>query len=143
VYHIDEFRYLVKDDGSDFDMDSNPYALSGGVHDTNTGDDSYVFEVSVQIGLPVPRLITRATRALACELISESLDLPCKLPERVTGVTRSGITMQVASATDLLTNGRTGIYEVDLAIKTFNPTNMQSPSFFWSGQTPHGRKVNT
>ena len=142
VYHMDEYRYLVKDDGTPFSGGSS-FALTGGPHDTDAGDDQFVVEVSVEVGLPVPRLIERATRALACELVTACLDLPCKLPERVTSVARSGITMQVSSATDLLTNGRTGIYEVDLAISTFNPSKMQSPSFFWSGQTRNGRTVNT
>ena len=143
VYHVDEYRYLVKDDGDSFPSSSSIHAITGGPHDTDNGFDRFVFEVTVEVGLPIPRLLTRAARALACELVTSCLGLPCKLPERVTSVSRSGISMDVMSATDLLRDGRTGIYEVDLAIQVFNPLKLQSPSFIWSGQRRYGRRVDT
>lgn len=141
AYHVDNYRYLVRNDGDRFPHGGNPYAIAGGAHDNDV--DGYVFEVTVAHGLAVPRLLTRAARALACQFATACLDLPCKLPERVTSVSRQGVSMDVASAEDLLRDGRTGIYEVDLAIRVFNPSGLQSPSFVWSGQTPAGRRVNT
>jgi hypothetical protein len=51
--------------------------------------------------------------------------------------------MDVVNPQDLLINGRTGIYQVDLAIAVLNPSKIQSPSFFWSGQQRYGRRVDT
>lgn len=144
VYHIDEYRYLVRDDGDVFPHGGSTYALAGGPHDTDaSGVDNFVFEVTVNYGMPIPRLLTRATRAMANQLVNRCLDKPCALPERVTSVSRQGVSMTVASAEDLLKDGRTGIYEVDLAIQVFNPKKLQSPSFVWSGQIAHVRRVNT
>lgn len=140
MWHVNEWRYIARNDGESV-RPGNQWAEGGSEYDTT---DDGVFEVTFNYGLKVPRLISRATRALACNWMSqiEGLDAPCKLPQRTTSVTRSGITMDIASAVDMLERGRTGIYEVDLAIATFNPSKLQSPSFVWSGQTSYdGRKV--
>ena len=52
--------------------------------------------------------------------------------------------MAIESAVDMLRDGRTGIYEVDMAIQVFNPVGMQSPSFVWSGQSSYNSpQINT
>lgn len=136
TFHVNNWRFLARNDGDRL-VPGNQWARTDGDHDTL--DDGYVFEVTFNYGLKIPSLLKRATRALACEWISQvaGLDGPCKLPERVTTVTRSGITMDVTSAIDMLQSGRTGIYQVDLAIQTFNPSKLQSPSFVWSGQSSY------
>lgn len=143
VFHVDEYHYLVRDDGLPF-LSGNQWAIAGGTHD-NLTPDGYVFEVTVQHGIKIPRLLTRATRDLACQFVSICCDKPCSLPDRVTSVQRVGVSFQVANVTDLLTSGRTGIYSVDLAIQTFNPSKLQSPSFAWHPELTHskGRRVNT
>ncbi len=142
TFHINDYRFLARNDGEAF-LSGNQWAIAGGSEDTE--DNGYVFEATVDYGLETPRLLTRATRALACQFVAACCDKPCKLPERVTSVSRRGITQDLASVVDLLEQGRTGIYEVDLAIKVFNPSKLQSPSFFWHPQTSsnRGRRVNT
>lgn len=141
TFHINEWHYLARNDGDSF-ISGNQWAIAGGTED-NT-DNGYTFEVTLSHGLKIPRLLTRATRALACQWVEQCCSSgPCKLPQKVTNVSRSGISMDIASASDLLVKGRTGIYEVDLAIKVFNPSNLQSPSFIWSANTEHGRRVGT
>lgn len=140
TYHIDEHHWLVRNDGLPF-ISGNQYALTGGPHDN--ASDGFVFEVTVQHGITPPRLLKRAARDLACEFITACCsDQPCKLPDRVTSVVRSGVSMDIASTMDMLREGRTGIYTVDLAIQVFNPSKLQSPSFIWSAQlTPRGSRV--
>lgn len=140
-WHVDEWRYLVRNDGEPFPFHSNPYAAAGSAEDTE--EDGWVFEVTVEHGMSVPRLMTRATRALACQLVRYCLDLECQLPDRVTSIARQGISMDVKSAEDIVRDGATGIYEVDLAVKVLNPSKLQSPSFMWSGQTKMGRRTYT
>lgn len=142
TFHINEYHYLARNDGEHFSS-GNQWAVAGSTED-NT-DNGYTFEATVEYGLAAPRLIKRAAKALACRWIEQCCGQqgPCKLPERTTSVSRSGISMDIASATDMLSKGKTGIYEVDLAVQVFNPSGLQSPSFFWHPQTAPGggRKV--
>lgn len=131
-FHIDEFHYLVRSTPPEaWPSNTNTWAESGGAYDTS--DDGFVFEVTFEYGIEVPSILERATRALACELLSSSCGVgECKLPERVTSVSRRGLTMEVASSTDLLRDGMTGIFAVDMAVKTLNPSKLQSPTFVWT-----------
>lgn len=143
TFHVNNWRFIARNDG-DRIMSGNQWAVGGSAEDSV--DEGHVFEVTFNYGMTAPSLIKRATRALACEWMNQvgGGTGPCKLPERVTTVTRSGITLDVASAVDMLQNGRTGIYQVDLAIQTFNPSKLQSPSFVWSGQSSYNsRKIGT
>lgn len=133
-FHIDNYRYLVRNDGLRFpNYPNNLWATKGGDHDN--ANEGYVFEVDLDYGAAVPRLLQRATRELACRLLSECLcpdDKSCKVPDRVNSLSRQGVSINLIDPLDILREGGTGIYAVDLAIKTFNPTKMQSPSFFWA-----------
>lgn len=142
MFHINDYRFIARNDGEPF-VSGNQWAIAGSAEDN--ADNGYVFEVTLQHGLKVPRLLTRATKALAAQFLAACCNdgRPCKLPERVTAVTRQGVSMDIASATDLLRDGKTGIYEVDLAIQVFNPSKLQSPSFLFMAQKQYGGKVNT
>lgn len=132
-FHIDEFHYLVRSGPQDpWPYCSNLWAETGGAYDT--ADDGYVFEVDVTYGIEVPGMLERAARLLACELLNDACAGQCKLPERVTSVSRRGLSVEVASTQDLLDRKMTGIYAIDLAIQTLNPNRMQSPSFVWTPQ---------
>lgn len=119
-YEIVEYRYIRRVDRTNFT------GLSG-------------ITATVEYGMKTPRLLERATRVLACQLLQKCLDLPCSLPERVTSYTRSGMSVDLKDPTELLAAGRMGIYEVDLAVQVFNPSHLQSPSFVWSGNTSSTR----
>lgn len=143
LFHINDWHYLARNDGDRF-LSGNQWALTGGPHD-NLSPDGFVFEATVEHGIKIPRLLTRAAKALACQFIEACCDGDeCKLPTRVTQVVRSGISMDIASVTDLLKDGRTGIYAVDMAIQVFNPSKLQSPSFAWHPVWSNpGRRVGT
>lgn len=139
-FHINGYRYLARNDGQPF-LSGNQWAVAGSVEDN--ADNGHVFEVTVEHGVQVPRLLKRATRLLACELIDACCGNDCNLPDRVTSVARVGVTQEIASVVDILDKGGTGIYAVDLAIQIFNPSRLQSPSFVWSAQSTYtGRKIS-
>jgi len=140
MFHINDFRYLARNDGEHF-LNGNQWAVGGSTEDS--ADNGYVFEVELSHGITVPRLLTRATRALACELIAACCGKACKLPERVTSVQRRGVSMEMASITDVMKDGKTGIYEVDLAIQVFNPSKLQSPSFLFLPNKIYPHRVGT
>lgn len=140
-FHVNDYRYLARNDGEAF-LSGNQWAIAGSAEDNAT--NGYVFEVTLNHGLTVPRLIKRATKALACNWLAACSGGECALPERVTSISRSGISMDIASVTDMLREGKTGVYEVDLAIAVFNPSKLQSPSFAWHPQgTSRGTRVGT
>jgi hypothetical protein len=138
LYHIDEFHYLVRSGPQDpWPSCTNQWATTGSAYDSL--GDGYVFEVEVTYGIEVPSILERAARTLACELLNDACAATCKLPERVTSVSRRGLSVEIASSMDLLDKNMTGIYSVDLAIKTLNPSRMQSPSFVWTPDLERNR----
>jgi hypothetical protein len=143
-FHIDEWRYLVPND-PEYSWPVGNSMVHVADSEEEVADPLHkVFEIVVQYGIPAPKLIERATRALACEFLQDCLDLPCKLPERVTSQSRAGLSRQMASSQDLLRDGLTGIYAVDLAIKVLNPSGLQSPSFVISPDIRQGgRRTHT
>lgn len=143
-YHIDEYRYIAKNNGEAFPRCSNWYAENNGAYDTE--NDGYVFEVTVEHGLPAPPLVRRATTALACQLYSWSYDSGCEdcdLPTRVTQVSRQGVSFTVEDFSELLSRGSTGVYALDLAIKVLNPSRLQSPTWVWTPEIARGKRAYT
>lgn len=136
LFHIDEYRFLVADNGNTFPTMQNLFSVPGAAGDAAP---EWVFEVTVNYGQPVPMLAKRAAARLACELIKDGcLDIPCQLPARVISYVRQGISAQVQSSQDILNQGLIGILEIDLALRAYNPSHLQSPSFIWSPDLVQG-----
>lgn len=138
-YHIDEWRYIVKNNGETFPRCDNWTATPGGPYDTDQG---WVFEVTVEHGIPAPPLITRATSALACSLLADDVGdcEDCDLPNRLTAVSRQGVSFTVEDFADLMRVGSTGVYALDMAIKVFNPSHLQSPTWVWTPEIARGKR---
>lgn len=92
--------------------------------DTEVG----TWSVTVTYGRPVPELVRRAANELACEFIKHCQGAPCRLPQRLSSVNRQGVSISFLDPMEFMGQGLTGIYAVDLAIKTYNPNgNMRRP----------------
>lgn len=103
-----------------------------------TCDDSTVIDYTY--GEPPPIGGVRAALALAAELIQA--DQPgCRLPARVTSVSRQGLSYEVFNTGDLFPDGRTGLPEVDLWLASVNPQRRARRSTVWSPDLP--RTVKT
>jgi hypothetical protein len=87
-------------------------------------------------GDPPPTLCLQAAAALAREVIAPCLGQPCQLPGNITTVTRQGITVTLGDPTLLLQAGLTGIPLLDLAIRTFNPSRLETRSRVYSPDVP-------
>lgn len=73
------------------------------------------FEVTFIRGLMPPIGGVKACAVLACELLKASRgDAECRLPKRVTSVTRQGVTVAVLDPLTMFGEGRTGLQEVDM-----------------------------
>jgi len=67
-----------------------------------------------------PLAVQQAISTLAGEFQLASSGEPCKLPERVTSVTRQGVSWTMLDPQDFLADGRTGLYEVDSVLAAYN-----------------------
>jgi hypothetical protein len=90
------------------------------------------FDVTFVHGVPLDDLALIAAGELACELGKSIAGKPCKLPARVTSLTRQGVSMTFLDPQDFLTEGRTGLYLVDLWLAAVNPERQASPSMVYS-----------
>jgi hypothetical protein len=98
--------------------------------------------VRYRYGGNIPTSGKFAAIKLANELV-ESLDPDghCKLPERVTSISRQGVSWTLLDPQDFLADGRTGIYEVDLFLKTHNPARAVRPARVFSPDRPRASTV--
>lgn len=65
----------------------------------------------------------------------------CRLPERVTSVSRQNLSFSVLDPQDFLADGRTGLYEVDLFLKTVNPDKARARARVVLPDGPRGRSI--
>lgn len=86
--------------------------------------DPGTFAVTYGLGIPVPAAGLYAAEVYACELVKACTDGPCRLPRRVTSVTRQGVTWALLDPMEFLADGLTGLYEVDAWIKAVNPAGL-------------------
>lgn len=94
--------------------------------------------VRYQYGSPAPLAAKAAAVELANELVesTEPDGGNCRLPQRVTSVSRQGVSWTMLDQQDFLTDGRTGLYLVDLFLKTFNPVHAYRPVRVFSVDRP-------
>lgn len=119
-YRIENGKYLVKTDGSCWNM--------------KTG-----LSITYTAGVNAPEAGRQAAIRLANEFIlANTAPSQCKLPERVTSISRQGVDYTLLDTQDFLQNGRTGIYEVDIFIKAANPTNAKKKPRVFSPDIPSG-----
>lgn len=117
-YRVDEDRFLVGLDR----VDGNGRRRWPCCQDLGaSSDEENTFEVSVSYGASPPAAGVTAAAALACELIvAKDPDAECRLPERVTSISRQGVSMAVIDPLTLFDEGKTGIPEVDLFLGSLN-----------------------
>lgn len=83
------------------------------------------WSVTYTYGLAPPGPLTAAAQVLCCEFSKAcAADASCRLPQRVQTVVREGVSMTLLDPLEFLTDGLTGIPEVDLAIRTVNPDKL-------------------
>ena len=92
-------------------------------------------------GTAPPPLGKMAARELAKQFILYATDSDeCKIPERVTSVSREGVSWTLLDPQDFLEDGRTGIYAVDMFLKTVNPERRRMRARVF---TPDGKSGKT
>lgn len=79
------------------------------------------WSVTVTYGKPIPELVKLAASEFACQLIKKCFGRPCDLPQRISSINRQGMSATFLDPMEFMKDGMTGIFIVDLAIKTYNP----------------------
>jgi hypothetical protein len=105
----------------------------------NTCDD---VTVTYRYGAPPPALGRIAAKALADQYVLAMEDSDeCTLPQRVTQISRQGMSWTLLDPQDFLDKGRTGIYQVDLFLSTVNPDGARMRARVFSPDIPRARTV--
>jgi hypothetical protein len=98
-------------------------------------------QVTYTFGARPPAAGSRAARYLADQLVKSWSGDECELPDRVTSVSRQGVSYTILDNQDFLAEMRTGVYAVDLFIKATNPDNARKPSRVFSPDLPRARQT--
>lgn len=126
TYDIRNNAYLVK-------RDATPWIL-----DAITG-----LTITYTHGTKVPAAGKAAAIRLANEfvLLKDGSD-DCTLPSRITtSISRQGETISVLDPLSFLSDGKTGVYEVDLFLAAVNPTKAKKRSRVFSVDRPRGERL--
>jgi hypothetical protein len=132
-------------DGNGQIIDPSTYYLSD--HSTIFGTPNAKWtssnvEVTYTYGSPPPTAGKAAARILATELVKlYEGDDSCALPQRVTSVARQGVTYTILDNQSFIDELRTGIYAVDLFLKTANPDRARARSRVFSPDVARARRI--
>lgn len=99
----------------------------------NSDQDPFV--VSYGVGKQLPIALQVATALLACEYVKSLAGGECKLPARMTRLSRQGVDIEV-EAVGSGPDDSTGIREVDDIIAALNPGRRQAPPLLLSPDLP-------
>lgn len=133
AWRVDDGEFLVRTDG-----DCWPTCQDYNV-DTGTG----AFIVTYYIGVEVPGVLLRAAGELACEYAKSCIGADCRLPQRMTSLSRQGVSVSLVDVDVMLRNGLTGLTTVDQVIRSFNPYGLTSKMKVSSPDWPPATRVTT
>lgn len=132
-WRVDDAEWLVKTDG-----DCWPQC-----QDYNTDSGDSFFQVTYFQGIPVPSVLLAAAGELACEWVKACIGAPCRLPQRVTSISRQGVSVSLPDVAQLLERGLTGVPTVDQVIRSFNPYGLVSRMHIASPDWPPRDRTTT
>jgi hypothetical protein len=98
-------------------------------------------EITYTYGVPIPAAGKMAARTLALEFAKLwAGDDDCALPQRVTSISRQGVSYTLLDSQDFIDDMRTGVYAVDLFLKSVNPDGARRKSKVFSPDVPRARR---
>jgi hypothetical protein len=99
-------------------------------------------EVTYTYGTPPPTAGKFAAKLLATEFVKLwDGDDTCTLPDRVSSVTRQGVSYTILDNQDYVDDLRTGIYAIDLFLKSVNPDRARAKARVFSVDRPRARRI--
>lgn len=133
-YRVDNNRLLVRTDGGRW-----PLCNDLSKNDTEPG----TWSVTAAYGEDVPDSARMAMGELVCEIVKAGSGIDCRLPPGVVQLARQGVTIQYPDVGQLLKEGRTGLYLVDLFLSSENPHNLTQRARVYSVDRPLQRRAGT
>jgi len=105
-------------------------------------DMSRGFEITYRYGQepPVAGRMAAKTMALQFFYLWSGREGECDLPSRVTNVTREGVSWTILDSQDFLDELKTGIYAVDMFLRSVNPDRARVKAKVFSVDIPRGRR---
>jgi hypothetical protein len=98
-------------------------------------------EITYTYGAEPPMAGKMAARTLAIEFAKLwAGDDDCALPQRITSISRQGVSYTLLDSQDFIEAVRTGLYAVDLFLKTSNPNKAQARAKVFSPDQPRARR---
>jgi len=98
-------------------------------------------EITYTYGIEPPTMGKMAARVLAMEFCKLwNGDDDCILPQRVTSVSRQGVSYTILDSQDFIDDMRTGLYSIDLFLKSVNPDKARNKARVFSPDVPRGRR---
>jgi hypothetical protein len=98
-------------------------------------------EVTYTYGIEPPTLGKMAARTLALEFCKLwNGDDDCILPQRVTSVARQGVSYTLIDSQEFIDDLRTGLYAVDLFLKSVNPDRARAKARVFTPDVPRARR---
>lgn len=101
---------------------------------TAAEDAAGAFAVTYEIGRALPEALAIATAILACEYATFLTTGQCRLPAKMTSLTRQGVQVEVEPPAP--EDGLTGIPQVDAIVAALNPGRLQRPPVVLSLDLP-------
>lgn len=96
-------------------------------------------EVTYTYGAQAPELGRQAAKYMAIQFIKLWSGDDCELPARVTSVSRQGVSYTVLDSQEFIQELRTGVYTVDLFLKSVNPDGARSKARVFTPDVPRAR----
>jgi hypothetical protein len=126
-------------------VDPASYRLVNSAYLVRLGSDCWDLTSGVTVtytyGVMPPAAGKFAAIKLADELVKLVTDPgACSLPERVSSVSRQGVSYTILDPQTFLTDGRTGVYEIDLFLKAANPNGAKKRPRVFSPDIPRGER---
>lgn len=121
-WRVEDHRFLRR-------LDGDPWPRRQDLDLPASEPDTW--EVVVRPGLAIPASGITAVEALGCEVLlalRNADDGRCKLPRKARSAVRQSVTVDLIDPAEFLSEGRTGIDEVDRFIMVENPEGLTSPS---------------
>jgi len=132
AYLVYDHRRLVRTDGQHW-----PHC-----QDLTAADDAEgAFAVTYGQGVPLGIAGQAAVESYAVEVLKACLGQACKLPKRVSSISREGVTVDFVDPMEFLDKGRTGLIEVDTWIVSV--TQAPQRSRVYSPDVPRPRSVTS
>lgn len=98
-------------------------------------------EVTYTYGVEAPAMGKMAARMLAIEFCKMWSGEDCELPQRVTSISRQGVSYTILDPQEFVAQGRTGIYFVDMFLKSVNPDNAKNRARVFSPDLARARRL--